>query len=158
MQATPTNAGTLQLQINQGAVLKDLAGINLITGTALADDTVITVEAITYGDWATGGEPFDGDSNGDGVDNGLAFLLGAANPSENAIDKLPVVTKDGSGNLVPTFSACPMPAAAAWSCMSSTAATSVSPTHGRPQRPQPTAPAICGQRRDPQRHPRQPAQ
>jgi autotransporter-associated beta strand protein len=29
--ATPTTAGTLQFQVNQGGVLKDLAGINLIT-------------------------------------------------------------------------------------------------------------------------------
>jgi len=105
VQATPNTAGTLQLRINQGAVLKDLAGINLITTTALTDDTVITVDPAVggYENWATGGELFEEDANGDGVDNGLAYLLGAANPSENAIDKLPAVSNDGSGNLVLTF-------------------------------------------------------
>jgi len=105
VQATPNTAGTLQLRINQGAVLKDLAGINLITTTALTDDTVITVDPAVggYENWATGGELFEEDANGDGVDNGLAYLLGAANPSENAIDKLPTVSSDGSGNLVLTF-------------------------------------------------------
>ena len=54
-----------------------------------------------YDAWS-GGAAFDADANGDGVKNGLAFLLGAANPSANAIGLLPVVTKSG-GNLVLTF-------------------------------------------------------
>ena len=41
-------------------------------------------------------KPFDGDANGDGVDDGLAWLLGAATPASNALDKLPVPAKDGS--------------------------------------------------------------
>ena len=109
VQATPTSAGTLQLQINPGAVLKDLAGINVVTAAALPDDTVITVDPAPggYENWATGGELFNEDANGDGVDNGVAFLLGAAGPSENAINRLPAFTRDGSGNLVMTFSFLP---------------------------------------------------
>ena len=42
MQATPTTAGTLQLRINQSAVLKDAAGNALDTTAALLDDTTIT--------------------------------------------------------------------------------------------------------------------
>jgi autotransporter-associated beta strand protein len=54
-----------------------------------------------YDAWA-GGAAFEDDANGDGVKNGLAFLLGAADPSADASGLLPVVTKSG-GNLVLTF-------------------------------------------------------
>ena len=43
VQVTPITAGTLQLQIAAGAVIKDPAGNNLDTTAAIADDTVITV-------------------------------------------------------------------------------------------------------------------
>ncbi len=46
---------------------------------------------------------FGGDTNGDGVQDGLAFLLGAANPDDNALGLLPTVTETGGG-LVMTFS------------------------------------------------------
>jgi hypothetical protein len=52
--------------------------------------------------WATGDEPFEGDANGDGVIDGMAFLLGAANPSENAIGRLPTASE--GGGLVLNFS------------------------------------------------------
>ena len=45
-----------------------------------------------YGTWATGGELFTDDANGDGVDNGLAWILGALNPNVSALDKLPTLT------------------------------------------------------------------
>ena len=44
---TPTGVGTLQLQVNAGADLKDLAGNALDTTLAIADDTTITVTADT---------------------------------------------------------------------------------------------------------------
>ena len=47
---------------------------------------------------------FDDDANGDGVSNGLAFLLGAADSSVNALGLVPTGTEDGSGGLVMTFS------------------------------------------------------
>jgi hypothetical protein len=43
VQVTPSTAGTLQLQISAGAVIKDLAENTLDTAAAIADDTVITV-------------------------------------------------------------------------------------------------------------------
>ncbi len=46
---------------------------------------------------------FGGDTNGDGVQDGLAFLLGAANPDDSALGLLPTVTETGGG-LVMTFS------------------------------------------------------
>jgi fibronectin-binding autotransporter adhesin len=55
-----------------------------------------------YETWAVGA-PFDGDSNKDGVSNGLAFLLGATGPNANALDKLPAVTQS-AGALTLSFS------------------------------------------------------
>jgi hypothetical protein len=55
-----------------------------------------------FATWA-GGEPFDGDKNGDGVDNGIAFLLGAGDPDAAALGLLPAAANDGSG-LVLEFS------------------------------------------------------
>lgn len=56
-----------------------------------------------YENWA-GGAPFDGDKNGDGVRNGLAFLLGSANPDASALGLLPAPTGQNSGDLVLSFS------------------------------------------------------
>lgn len=54
-----------------------------------------------YEAWA-GGASFEDDANGDGISNGLAFLLGAANPQENALGRLPVTT-EVNGALVLSF-------------------------------------------------------
>ena len=50
-----------------------------------------------------GGAGFDVDTNGDGVNNGLAFLLGASDPNADATGLLPTVSESG-GDLVLTFS------------------------------------------------------
>jgi hypothetical protein len=55
-----------------------------------------------YAEWS-GGEPFNDDKNEDGVENGLAFLLGAPDPDENALGLLPAAAENGSGDLVLTF-------------------------------------------------------
>ncbi|MCX6878183.1 MAG: hypothetical protein NTW21_30885 [Verrucomicrobia bacterium] len=44
---TPTSVGTLQLQVKAGAILKDVAGNDLDTTTAITDDTTLTVNADT---------------------------------------------------------------------------------------------------------------
>jgi hypothetical protein len=44
VQATPTSGGTLRLQVNAGAELKDAAGNALVTTSAILDDTTITVD------------------------------------------------------------------------------------------------------------------
>ena len=95
---TPTGAGTLQLKVNAGAVLKDIAGNAL--ATAIADDTTLTVRA-DYATWA-GGAACAADANNDGVANGMAWLLGSASPSANAGSLLPVPTHE-VGKLVLTF-------------------------------------------------------
>jgi hypothetical protein len=45
---------------------------------------------------------FDGDTNGDGVKDGLAFLLGVVNPDNSALGLLPTTSETG-GNLVMSF-------------------------------------------------------
>ena len=55
-----------------------------------------------YDIWAGSGNAFDADTNGDGVRNGLAWLLGAANLSANAGGVLPVPARE-TGKLVLTF-------------------------------------------------------
>jgi len=54
-----------------------------------------------YEDWA-GGAAFGDDENGDGVSNGLAFLLGAADPDVSALGLLPQVSEN-NGDLVLEF-------------------------------------------------------
>jgi autotransporter-associated beta strand protein len=88
VQATPISTGTLQIKVNAGAVLKDVAGNNLNTASAILDDTTITVQT-PYAAWASGGA-FNADANNDGVPNGVAWVLGAANPSANANGLLPI--------------------------------------------------------------------
>lgn len=56
-----------------------------------------------YSNWS-GGESFAGDKNGDGVRNGLAFLLGAANPDASALGLLPTPNQQNSGDLILNFS------------------------------------------------------
>lgn len=53
--------------------------------------------------WAGPGAVFGGDANGDGVSNGLAFLLGADSPNDDARGLLPTVTETGGG-LIMAFS------------------------------------------------------
>ena len=98
VQATPTGAGSLKLRIKSGAVVKDAAGNNLVV--PVADDTTIIVQT-SYEAWANSAT-FDADANKDGIKNGLAWLLGAANKDASALDKLPVASRSG-GNLRLTF-------------------------------------------------------
>ena len=98
--ATPTSAGTLQLQVNQNAELKDVAGLALDTASAIPDDTTITVQT-AYAAWA-GGADFTTDANHDGVPNGLAWLLGATDPAASASGLLPKATYEAD-KLVLTF-------------------------------------------------------
>ena len=91
-----------------------LSGVS-VTPTAAGEDLTLTVDdgsghtgstTITkirtlYEEWS-GEQGFDLDSNGDGVGNGMAFLLGAADPNVDARGLLPAVSQSG-GNLVMTF-------------------------------------------------------
>ncbi|PXA04648.1 hypothetical protein DDZ13_05605 [Coraliomargarita sinensis] len=54
VEATPTSAGSLQLQVSAGAVLSDPAGNGLDTTAAIADDTIITVDEVNVAPaWST---------------------------------------------------------------------------------------------------------
>jgi hypothetical protein len=71
---TPTFAGNgLTFTVNDGAGHSGSTTFNVIS---------------VYDNWS-GGAGFDQDANGDGVANGLAWALGAATPSANALALLP---------------------------------------------------------------------
>lgn len=105
--------GTYTLMTASGGITGDVPAVNLPGGwTANAPqivsgtDLVINITSTgggssPYDTWA-GGAAFSDDDNGDGVDNGLAWLLGAADPNANAISLLPMVTET-AGGLVLTF-------------------------------------------------------
>lgn len=69
-------------------------------------ELVVTSGGDPYIAWS-GGAPFDGDANNDGVDNGLAWLLNAANPNVNATSLLPSATQS-VGNLTLSFDMLPL--------------------------------------------------
>jgi autotransporter-associated beta strand protein len=121
---TIANSAMLNLNFDQWGDVSDTVA-NLIIGTTQMpagvygatgsgatsiDDThfsgvgtlTVTSGGSPYDTWATGSESFNGDANGDGVQDGLAFLLGAATPGTNATGLLPTVSKNGTG-LVMTF-------------------------------------------------------
>ena len=84
-----------------------LASISAVGFTSFGLDasgflTATPVGGSPYDTWS-GSLAFDADANGDGITNGMAWLLGAASPTASATALLPVVTQTG-GNLVLTFS------------------------------------------------------
>lgn len=102
---TPTSAGTLQLSVIAAADIKDFGNNPLDTASAIADDTTLTVNAATsgYATWS-GGALADGDANNDGVENAVAWALGAADPAENSIGLLPTLNNTSDPNyLIFTF-------------------------------------------------------
>jgi hypothetical protein len=86
--ATPTAAGSdLTLTVDDGA-----GHVGSVT---------ITTILSAYAAWA-GVEDFEVDANGDGVKDGLAWLLGADNPAQNAASRLPTILENG-GTLTLSF-------------------------------------------------------
>jgi methionine-rich copper-binding protein CopC len=65
------------------------------TATGWSAEASATTANTPYGTWS-GGAAFDGDANNDGVDDGMAWLLGAADPAENARGRLPAATRSGA--------------------------------------------------------------
>ena len=102
VEVTPTGGGTLKLSIKQDAILKDVAGNSLNTTSAILDDTTITVNGTVsnpYETWS-GGETFADDTNGDGVDNGAAWALGALNANTDATSLLPTYDYTSDPNYI----------------------------------------------------------
>ena len=97
---TPTGGGTFQLQVPISAEIKDAASNPLDNDPAIDDDVILNILS-PYDAWA-GGAAFDADANDDGVANGMAWLLGAADPSANATGLVPVPTHQ-AGKLIMTF-------------------------------------------------------
>lgn len=88
VQVTPTTIGTLQLRIPTTAEIRDPSDNILDVDPAIADDTTIAVVS-QFAEWAGQGVSFDDDQNGDGISNGLAWLLGADSPGDNVMDLMP---------------------------------------------------------------------
>lgn len=87
----------------------DGSGTTYATGANYSAEGDVTLYArwqSPFEAWAiangTGNETFEGDSNGDGIADGLAWLLGAAAPASNGRALLPT-TSENSGNLAITF-------------------------------------------------------
>ena len=106
---TGTSASFIDGVLTSVSVTPTVAGSNLTftvdngagkTGSA----TIATINPApsAYETWAVGGVAFDADTNGDGVKNGLAWLLGAGNATGNASGLLPKASING-GNLRLTF-------------------------------------------------------
>ena len=81
-----------------------IIGIPQITGDGTL--TVGIPVSDPYEDWAGPGVEFDADANDDGVENGLAWLLGAGGPNDNATGLLPKSEKV-TGGLKLTFKKLP---------------------------------------------------
>jgi autotransporter-associated beta strand protein len=87
--------GTLGAGPAQGTLQLNGGDLELVvSGLAPADP---------YLAWAGPGVNFEADANNDGVKNGLAWLLGAANPSASALGFLPTMVQSG-GSLQMNFS------------------------------------------------------
>ncbi len=98
VQVTPTNAGNLQLKILAGAAIKNAVGSDLNTTAAILDDTILTVQS-SFAGWSGGGA-FAADANGDGISNGMAWVLGAADTAANAGGLKPVFDNASDANYV----------------------------------------------------------
>jgi hypothetical protein len=98
---TGTSANFTSGVLTGVSVTPTAAGSNLTltvdddSGPSIGSATITTIQT-QYQLWA-GGADFDADTNGDGVKNGLAFLLGASGP--NVPVTLPTFSWSG-GNLV----------------------------------------------------------
>jgi hypothetical protein len=80
-----TYAGGVRYQTDENGT-----SLNLLAGNDRVFHLDIGNPTAGYADWS-GGLAADIDSNGDGVDNGVAWALGAANPNANAIGLLPAL-------------------------------------------------------------------
>lgn len=71
------------------------------TYTTNANLTLYAKWIMTFNGWS-GGNGFGADSNGDGIFNGMAWLLGAANKDANSVSSLPSASSS-SGSLLVNF-------------------------------------------------------
>jgi hypothetical protein len=91
-ESTWAAAGVIDLATS-GLFLGNSFGGPILGGTWSGTITLtydLVGEGSGYDAWS-GGAPADGDANGDGVINGVAWALGAANPNVNALSLLPTI-------------------------------------------------------------------
>lgn len=93
-QNTGTITGTLRNGDAFALAFDKTAGGSIV----ISPDPIVT--------WAGAAVNFADDANNDGVDNGLAWLLGSTDPNVNALDKLPTIAHVGN-NLTMTFKMLP---------------------------------------------------
>ena len=101
-----TESEYVLIHVNGGTRTGTFSSLTGAKGYSLNYDTPGQVKLVAgvvnpYITWA-GAAAFADDANGDGMDNGLAFLLGADNPNDRALGLLPTVTEN-TGGLVLTF-------------------------------------------------------
>lgn len=90
--------GTIGASSAQGTLQLTGGDLELVVTGAPSSDP--------FEDWAGLGVNFEDDANNDGVENGLAWLLGASGPNVSALGKLPTVTQT-AGSLKLTFDMLP---------------------------------------------------
>jgi len=78
-----------------------VATVDIVGDDLVLDVTSTGAPADPFAIWS-GGADFNADANGDGVDNGMAWLLGAVDKDANALGLLPQVSVN-SGDLILTF-------------------------------------------------------
>jgi autotransporter-associated beta strand protein len=101
ISSTAAITGTLDATNLTGTIAPGFSG----TLTNDGNNIILTVAVAVsdpYTDWA-GGAGFYADANNDGVSNGLAWILGAADVSVNALNLLPVPTVSGGNLTLSTF-------------------------------------------------------
>ncbi|MFC7338710.1 beta strand repeat-containing protein [Haloferula chungangensis] len=69
-------------------------GVGALDAFLTGSGSFIVTAGTAFQIWA-GGELFDEDSNDDGVDNGIAWILGAADPNADAVSLLPAPVVSG---------------------------------------------------------------
>ena len=96
---------TVVTNAETGAVDLTLTGSGIVVGAGYASWATSQGLTGTSGDGSGTDPDFDADPNKDGIQNGLAWILGAdalGNPAANLL-KLPAVTRNETGALVLTF-------------------------------------------------------
>ena len=84
------------------SVTPTFAGSNLtltVSGSGKSGSTTIGTIQTQYAAWS-GGAAFDADANNDGIDNGMAWVLGASGPNASAIGLLPTIDNSDATWLV----------------------------------------------------------
>jgi len=108
IDGTVDGSSNYQLMTATGGITGTLTLDSAITDYALElqnSDTelwLVYTGTTTYASWS-GGAAADGDANGDGVQNAVAYALGAVDVNENAIALLPTFDNSGVDNFVYTF-------------------------------------------------------